>query len=134
MSLTLILFFIKKRLLRKNRRRKKVKIEKSTPVNLETNSIEESSKPPRKLRKVIDFSNLQSYGDDVSSTTSFPTSSFSRPMSPVKSEISPRLSSGVINHSGIYLEKLDKYFKGDKLCKNAIQFNYFIFVTTQPHN
>ena len=90
--------------MRKNRRRKKVKIEKSTSTKPERNSIEESSKPPRKLRKVIDFSNLQSYGDDVSSTTSFPTSSFSRPMSPVKSEISPRLRSGVINHSGMYTD------------------------------
>ena len=90
--------------MRKNRRRKKVKIEKSTSVNVESNSIEESSKPPRKLRKVIDFSSLKSYGDDVSSTTSFPTSSFSRPMSPVKSEISPRLRSGVINHSGMYTD------------------------------
>lgn len=89
--------------MRKTRRRQKVKIEKSTSVDPVTNSIEVSSKPPRKLRKVIDVSNLKSYGDDVSSTTSFPTSSFSRPMSPVKSGISPRLSSRVISHSGMYL-------------------------------
>ena len=91
--------------MRKNRRRKKVKIEKSISANPETNSIEETSKPPRKLRKVIDASNLKSYGD-VSSTTSFPTSSVSRPMSPVKSEIFSRLSSGVIKNSGIYFFKL----------------------------
>ena len=89
--------------MRKTRRRQKLKNEKSTSVDPATNSIEVSSKPPRKLRKVIDVSNLKSYGDDVSSTTSFPTSSFSRPMSPVKSEISPRLSSRVISHSGMYL-------------------------------
>ena len=89
--------------MRKTRRRQKVKIEKSTSVDPATNSIEVSSKPPRKLRKVIDVSNLKSYGDDISSTTSFPTSSFSRPMSPVKGEISPRLSSRVIKHSGMYL-------------------------------
>ena len=91
-------FSQKKRLLRKNRRRKKVK--KTTTMKPDTNIVEDTEKPPRKLHKVKDLSNVKSY-DDISSTTSSPSSSVSRSMSPViRNEISSRLPSGIIIYPG----------------------------------